>query len=204
MLKQTFLARFVIIWRDEKRTVSAEFLAIFVSATACCVALEPVPARTRGTVFSQLRSTRESAPGVPRLDMSAFRRCADSNYSADSGSDLVFINFAKAATSIWPLRNGVTNAVNVPANHRFAFLQTRTGQSGPVSVTLRNCLSIFSNPTRNSSPPQAITSIGPFTFSVAAKDQRTGDHAGAARERFILYPSFVVPGQRSYRLRVSQ
>ena len=26
MLKQTFLARFVVIWRDEKRTVSAEFL----------------------------------------------------------------------------------------------------------------------------------------------------------------------------------
>ena len=29
MMKQTFLARFVIIWRDEKRTVSAQFLSDF-------------------------------------------------------------------------------------------------------------------------------------------------------------------------------
>src|SRR6185437_6219303 len=29
-----------------------------------------------------------------------------------------------------------------------------------------------------------------YVFS-GGKDKRTGDHAGAARERFILYPSFV-------------
>ncbi len=58
MAKKSFLARLIVIRRDHQRAIDSEFFRRFVSATACCVLLEPVPART----WQRLLHNRDREP----------------------------------------------------------------------------------------------------------------------------------------------
>src|SRR5436190_476505 len=97
MMEQTFLARLVIIRRDEKRSVSAEFLSHL-----------RIGYRVLGGVGT--RAGENHAPFFRSCDREAnellaflvrqrrrFARSAYSNDSADSGGDVVFDQFLESS-----------------------------------------------------------------------------------------------------------
>src|ERR1051326_2520022 len=108
------------------------FSAVVVSATACCVEFEPVPASTRQRLFAVVtasritcsRSSCESVGDSPVVPMATT--------PVMPAAICASINFLKAESSMPPSRNGVTTAVKVPRNissHGFTPMKHRREES---------------------------------------------------------------------------
>ena len=117
MTEKSFLARLVVIWRDEQRGIHSELLGrASYRRWRVAVEFEPVPASTRQRLFAFAtatpitcsRSSCESVGDSPVVPIATIPLIP--------AAICVSISCSNAETSMPPSRNGVTNAVNVPRN----------------------------------------------------------------------------------------